>query len=83
MLNGTLVIEFAEGVAGPLAAVRLSDLGADVIKLEVPTGDWLRGAAPVIPNTEIGAAFFELNRGKRSMMMDAGAGVATRLQAFT
>jgi len=82
MLKGTLVIELAEGVAGPLAAVRLSDLGADVIKLELPAGDWLRGAAPVIPNTEIGAAFFELNRGKRSMMIDAGAGVATRLQAL-
>lgn len=69
ILEGLRVVEFAEGVAGPLAALRLGDLGVDVIKVETTTGDWLRGAAPVIPETEMSAAFFELNRGKRSVVL--------------
>ena len=69
MLHGIRVVEWAEGVAGPLAALRLGDLGAEVIKLEAKTGDWLRQAAPVITGTDISAAFFALNRGKRSVAL--------------
>src|SRR3954470_6720930 len=69
-LKGVRVIEFAQGVPGPLAALRLGDLGADVIKIERAQGDWLRGAAPLIPGTSMSAAFFELNRGKRSVALD-------------
>lgn len=68
VLKKIRVVEFAEGVPGPLAALRLSDLGAEVIKVELPEGDWLRNAAPSLPNNEMSAAFFELNRGKRSVV---------------
>ena len=70
VLAGKRVVEFAQGVPGPLAALRLSDLGADVIKIEQAEGDWLRGAAPVLAGGDMSAAFFELNRGKRSVALD-------------
>ena len=69
VLAGKLVVEFAQGVPGPLAALRLSDLGADVIKIESAAGDWLRGAAPLVTGSDMSAAFFELNRGKRSVVL--------------
>lgn len=68
-LRGLRVVEFAEGVAGPLAALRLGDLGASVVKIECGEGDWLRGSAPLIPGTKTSASFFELNRGKRSVCL--------------
>ena len=69
MLKGIRVVEFAQGVPGPLAALRLGNLGADVIKIERAEGDWLRGADPLMPGTEMSAAFFELNRGKRAVVL--------------
>lgn len=79
MLKAICVIEFAEGIAGPLAALRLGDLGAEVVKVESAEGDWMRGAAPVIPGTQTSAAFFELNRGKRSVALPAEPGAARPL----
>jgi len=70
VLKKIRVVEFAEGVPGPLAALRLSNLGADVIKVEIPQGDWLRNAAPSLPDSDMSAAYFELNRGKRSVVLD-------------
>ncbi len=68
MLRGIRVIEFASGVAGPMAAVRPGDLGADVIKIEDAEGDWMRGAAPAMEDG-VSAAFFALNRGKRALAL--------------
>ncbi|MBI4195054.1 MAG: CoA transferase [Betaproteobacteria bacterium] len=79
MIEGIRVVEFAEGVAGPLAAVRLSDLGARVIKIECAQGDWLRHASPCMPGAEYSAAFFELNRGKRSLALGPHPQGATQL----
>lgn len=70
------VLEFAEGVAGPLAGARLAELGASVIKIEPEDGDWLRGVAPAMPDTEESAAFFHLNRGKRSLALGPNQGRA-------
>lgn len=69
MLKGIKVIEFAEGVAGPTAGLHLSELGADVVKLEPVDGDWLRSAAPAQQGMTVSAAFFALNRGKRSVAL--------------
>lgn len=79
MLRGIRVVEWAEGVAGPLASLRLGDLGADVVKLESHGGDWLRGAAPTVPGANISAAFFALNRGKRSVELGASPHLAASL----
>jgi len=68
-LQGLRVVELASGVAGPLAACRLGDLGAQVIKAECNEGDWLRACPPALPDGT-GAAFFALNRGKRALRVD-------------
>ena len=80
VLKKIRVVEFAEGVPGPLAALRLSDLGADVIKVETRDGDWLRHAAPALPDSHMSAAFFELNRGKRSVRLDEHLTLAALLK---
>jgi len=71
VLKGIRVVEFCEGVPGPLAAVRMGDLGADVVKIEADGGDWLRDAAPALAGSVMSAAFFELNRGKRAVSLGA------------
>jgi crotonobetainyl-CoA:carnitine CoA-transferase CaiB-like acyl-CoA transferase len=65
-LRGVRVIEFCEGVAGPHAAWLLAELGCDVVKLEHPAGDRLRGSP----------AFHVLNRSKRSVRLAAPADAA-------
>jgi crotonobetainyl-CoA:carnitine CoA-transferase CaiB-like acyl-CoA transferase len=60
------VVEIASGVAGPMATCRLGDLGADVVKVETSEGDWTRGAPPFMQDGA-SAAYFALNRGKRSL----------------
>src|SRR5688500_8559184 len=71
-LAGVRVIELAMWVAGPSAAGLLADWGADVIKVEPPTGDPQRAIFGAIGSSEQTAvAPFELdNRGKRSVVLD-------------
>lgn len=83
MLDDLKIVELAEGVSAPLAALRLSDLGANVIKIEPSTGDYMRDAFPVAEGADAGAAFIDLNRGKRSIALGttpcAAAALLTRL----
>jgi crotonobetainyl-CoA:carnitine CoA-transferase CaiB-like acyl-CoA transferase len=79
VLDGIKVVELAEGVAGPLAGLRLAELGAAVVKVEPAGGDYLRGAYPLAPNESDSAAFLELNRGKRSIQLGATPGAAAPL----
>jgi crotonobetainyl-CoA:carnitine CoA-transferase CaiB-like acyl-CoA transferase len=72
-LEGIRVIELARILAGPWAGQTLSDLGADVIKVEAPEGDDTRRWGP--PFIEAGgektaAYFYSANRGKRSIVCD-------------
>jgi len=69
-LDGVLVVELAEGQAGAFAAARLGDLGAEVIKIERPGGDPVRGHGPELGATGMGAVFAALNRNKRSVVLD-------------
>ena len=71
-LQGIRVVEAASGVAGPLAACRLGDLGADVVKVEWDRGDWLRSCPPLMGDGT-SCAFFGLNRGKRSVYLGSDA----------
>lgn len=70
VLSGVRVVEIASGVAGPMAACRLADLAADVVKVETGEGDWMRRCPPFLPDGETGATFFALNRGKRGLKAD-------------
>ena len=67
-LVGIRVLEFSQIVAGPIAGVYLSDLGADVVKVEPPSGDDRRNTMAVVPNE--GKYFQSLNRGKRGLVVD-------------
>ncbi len=44
-LQGIRVIEFSQIIAGPISGVLLSDLGADIVKVEPPWGDPWRGGS--------------------------------------
>jgi crotonobetainyl-CoA:carnitine CoA-transferase CaiB-like acyl-CoA transferase len=60
MLNDLRIVEIGEGMAVQVAGLMLSELGADVLKVERPGGDPSRGTAP----------FANWNRGKRSLALD-------------
>ena len=66
------VVDMASFIAGPSAAVILSDFGAEVIKVEPPTGDPMRSAfgSLGIGNDFPNPAFGQDNRGKRSVVLD-------------
>jgi crotonobetainyl-CoA:carnitine CoA-transferase CaiB-like acyl-CoA transferase len=66
-LAGVQVVELAQGIAGPYCGWLLRALGADVTKIEPPTGDYARGWAPA-DATGDGALFRALNRGKRGIV---------------
>ncbi len=83
-LAGLKVVEFARVLAGPWAGQILADLGADVVKVESPSGDDTRGwGPPFIENadgTRDAAYFHATNRGKRSVVLDL-ASAAGRARA--
>jgi crotonobetainyl-CoA:carnitine CoA-transferase CaiB-like acyl-CoA transferase len=71
VLNGYRVLDLSVAMAGPLAAMRLGDLGADVIKVEPVSGEWQRHmAAGGAAGNEVNASFLALNRNKRSLAVD-------------
>jgi crotonobetainyl-CoA:carnitine CoA-transferase CaiB-like acyl-CoA transferase len=72
-LKGLKVLELARILAGPWAGQTLSDLGADVIKVESPEGDDTRKWGPpfIERGDDVTAAYFHsCNRGKRSIAVD-------------
>ncbi|NQW17329.1 MAG: CoA transferase [Chloroflexi bacterium] len=73
-LQGIRVVEFSQIIAGPISGVLLSDLGAEVIKVEPPWGDAWRGGTAPIDATE-SKGFIAVNRGKRSICVDLGSDV--------
>ena len=71
ILTGYRVVDLSIAMAGPLAAMRLGDLGADVIKVEPVTGEWQRHApAGGATGHQVNASFLALNRNKRSLAVD-------------
>src|SRR5262249_44492291 len=72
IFSGLKVVDLASFVAAPAAAVILSDFGADVIKVEPPTGDpWRKGPRiPPQPQAKEPYQFHLNNRNKRGMTLD-------------
>src|SRR5215207_8940505 len=69
-LDGILVADFSRVLAGPLAAMLLGDLGADVIKVERPDGgDDTRAWGPPWRDG-VSTYYLGLNRNKRSIALD-------------
>ena len=84
-LDGIKVIELSTWVAGPAAAALMRDMGADVIKVEAPSGDALRhfNLRNLGYDTDLDTAFQLDNRGKRSVCVNLenadGAALVARL----
>ncbi|MCL0102013.1 CoA transferase, partial [Dehalococcoidia bacterium] len=68
-IEGIQVVELSQGLAGPFAAMQLGDLGAQVVKVEPPNGDWTRYVGPPFVNDE-GPIFLALNRNKKGVVLD-------------
>ncbi len=87
-LSDISVVEMGTAIMGPAAGIYLSDMGADVIKVEPPIGDasrFHRGIANETPLETPGSMFIAGNRGKRSVCLDVktaeGLEVVRRLVA--
>ncbi len=68
-LGGMRVIELAHIMAGPVCGLMLADMGADVIKVEKPTGDDSRRFTPPQIGGEA-AAYMMMNRNKRGISLN-------------
>jgi crotonobetainyl-CoA:carnitine CoA-transferase CaiB-like acyl-CoA transferase len=80
-LQGLTIIDCTMAYAGPFGTALLADMGADVIKVEPPTGDTFRALPPHPPDyahaarggeagADYGMAFAGVNRNKRSIVLD-------------
>ena len=67
-LDGLVVLDLTTHLSGPFCGMQLGDLGADVIKIESPQGDSMRGAPPFVEGE--GAPFMLWNRNKRGIQLD-------------
>jgi crotonobetainyl-CoA:carnitine CoA-transferase CaiB-like acyl-CoA transferase len=70
-LAGIRVLDFTRVLAGPAASLALADLGAEVIKIEPPTGDETRSFPPHRDGES--HYFLSVNRGKKSIVIDLKA----------
>jgi len=69
-LDGMKVLDCSQILAGPFCSMLLADMGADVVKIEKPSGgDDTRRFGPPFINSE-SAAFLAINRNKRSLVLD-------------
>jgi crotonobetainyl-CoA:carnitine CoA-transferase CaiB-like acyl-CoA transferase len=67
-LDGVRVLDLSRVVSGPLCARILSDLGADVVKVEPPDGDVTRTVLPLVNG--VSAYFAQMNAGKRNVSIN-------------
>lgn len=67
-LTGLKVLDFSQGIAGPHGACLLAEMGAEVVKIEPPQGDWLRGLG--VKRNGSSVLFGTYNRGKKGLALD-------------
>ena len=68
-LAGFRILDLTQAVSGPFCTMLLGDLGADIIKVEAPTGDTARLITRPAKNN-VGAYFLMFNRNKRGIIVD-------------
>ena len=68
-LSGFRIIDLSSVLSGPAATVLLADQGADVVKVESPTGDIVRRMGR--GHDGLSPAFVAANRGKRSVCLNS------------
>jgi crotonobetainyl-CoA:carnitine CoA-transferase CaiB-like acyl-CoA transferase len=72
-LDGIRIVDLSQGIAGPYCTKLLSDLGAEVIKVEPPDGDYTRRLGPFPndePDDDKSGLFIHLNANKKSVTLD-------------
>ena len=77
-LSGLLVADYSRILAGPYASMLLADLGADVVKVESPSGDDTRTWMPPVRDG-VSTYYLGVNRNKRSVALDLSAPDDARL----
>ena len=78
-LKGIKVLDLTSVVVGPVATWRLSQYGAEVIKIEHPTGDLMRGLGGKSPSGQHSGTYLHLNRGKRNLCLDLKSPLANSI----
>jgi crotonobetainyl-CoA:carnitine CoA-transferase CaiB-like acyl-CoA transferase len=69
-LAGLRVLDLTSVVVGPVCTARLASYGAEIIKLESPEGDLMRGLGGQSPTGQHSGTYLHLNRGKRNICCD-------------
>ena len=70
-LEGVLVVDFTQLMQGPFATQILGDLGATVIKIEPPKGDWSRHFSLLdLYKNDVSVSFLTFNRNKQSIAVN-------------
>src|SRR5262249_9009517 len=67
-LTGIRVIDLTRVLSGPFSTMLLADMGADVVKIETPQGDTVRGQGELVNG--LSWYFASVNRNKRSVVLD-------------
>ena len=89
LLSGIRVLDLSQDIAGPYMTRLMAGLGADVVKVEPPSGDPSRRSGPFpdhIPHREKSALYLYLNTSKRGVTLDlwttTGRDLLSRLVAY-
>jgi alpha-methylacyl-CoA racemase len=69
MLDGIRIVEIGQYIPSPYAALMLADLGAEVVKIEPPRGDPMRGVG-TLAHDGASASYHAMNGGKRIVRVD-------------
>ena len=69
-LKGIRVLDLTSVVVGPVCTWRLGQYGAEIIKVENPEGDLMRGLGGASPTGQHSGTYLHLNRGKRNICLD-------------
>jgi crotonobetainyl-CoA:carnitine CoA-transferase CaiB-like acyl-CoA transferase len=69
-LKGIKILDLTAVVVGPVTTWRLGQYGAEIIKIENPTGDLMRGLGGQSPSGQHSGTYLHLNRGKKNICLD-------------
>jgi crotonobetainyl-CoA:carnitine CoA-transferase CaiB-like acyl-CoA transferase len=69
-LKGIKILDLTAVVVGPVATWRLGQYGAEIIKVENPSGDLMRGLGGMSPTGQHSGTYLHLNRGKKNICLD-------------
>jgi crotonobetainyl-CoA:carnitine CoA-transferase CaiB-like acyl-CoA transferase len=69
-LKGVRVLDLTSVVVGPVCTWRLGQYGAEIVKVESPEGDLMRGLGGLSPTGQHSGTYLHFNRGKRNICLD-------------